>query len=189
MVFLGLRDLREFLTSVYASSYSVIVLLPSAPTVVLLQHFPVAYIQHVDMLVLFCYYTYMHKAYTTSQQHVATCASAILFNYTESYTMQNVLNASLSANYLEAYKELCAENIHAYIDDIAAELIVRFEREFAEYLRGCDSEDVGAVIIYLRGGEEVAFFDYENFHGSVYELGHKRASETSIEWAERVGAL
>jgi len=101
--------------------------------------------------------------------------------------MQNILNASLSANYLEAFEELCAENIHADIDDIAAELIVRFEREFAEYLRGCDSEDVGAVIIYLRGGEEVAFFDYENFHGSVYALGHKRASETSIEWAERVG--
>ena len=132
----------------------------------------------------------MHKAHTTTQQqHVTACASAILFNYTESYTMQNILNASLSANYLEAFEALCAENIHADIDDIAAELIVRFEREFAEYLRGCDSEDVGAVIVYLRGGEEVAFFDYENFHGSVYELGHKRASETSIEWAERVGAL
>ncbi len=131
----------------------------------------------------------MHTAHTTTQQHATACASAIFFNYTESYTMQNVLNASLSANYLEAYRDMYNESVELDIHDIAHELTLRFEREFADYLRGCDSEDVGAVIIYLRGGEEVAFFDYENFHGSVYALGHKRASETSIEWAERVGMV
>ncbi len=132
----------------------------------------------------------MHTAHTiTQQQHATACASAIFFNYTESYTMQNVLNASLSANYLEAYRDMYNESVELDIHDIAHELTLRFEREFADYLRGCDSEDVGAVIIYLRGGEEVAFFDYENFHGSVYALGHKRASETSIEWAERVGMV
>ena len=101
--------------------------------------------------------------------------------------MQNTLTASLSANYVSQFEDMYNSNTEVDISDIEHELITRFEQEFAEYLRGCDSEDVGGVVLYLRGGEEVAFFDYENFHGSVYELGHKRASETSIEWAERVG--
>ena len=136
----------------------------------------------------------MHTAHTTTQQQHVTacantivCASATLFNYTESYTMQNVLNASLSADYTEAFEDMYNSDTEIDISDIEHELITRFEREFADHLRGCDSEDVGGVVVYLRGGEEVAFFDYENFHGSVYALGHKRASETSIEWAERVG--
>ena len=102
--------------------------------------------------------------------------------------MQNTLNASLSANYISQFEDLYNSNTEIDMEDIEHELITRFEQEFAEYLRGCDSEDVGAVIVYLRGGEEVAFFDYENFCGSVYALGHKRASETSVEWAQRVGA-
>ena len=53
----------------------------------------------------------------------------------------------------------------------------QFEREAAEYLRGCDSDDVGGVVLYLRGGEEVAFFDYENLVGSIYELGGRRSDE------------
>jgi hypothetical protein len=101
--------------------------------------------------------------------------------------MQNTLRNSLSADYSEQFESMYNSDTEIDMHDIEHELITRFEQEFAEYLRGCDSEDVGAVIVYLRGGEEVAFFDYENFHGSVYELGHKRASETSIEWAERVG--
>jgi hypothetical protein len=102
--------------------------------------------------------------------------------------MQNTLTASLSANYVSQFEDMYNSDTEIDMEDIEHELITRFEQEFAEYLRGCDSEDVGGVVLYLRGGEEVAFFDYENFHGSVYELGHKRASETSIEWAERVGA-
>ena len=100
--------------------------------------------------------------------------------------MQSKLNASLSADYSAEFELMYNESIEVDVDLIAHELTVRFEQEFADYLRGCDSEDVGAVILYLRGGEEDAFFDYENMHGSVYELGHKKASETSIEWAERV---
>jgi len=135
----------------------------------------------------------MHTAHTTTQQHATACAntivcaSATLFNYTESYTMQSTLQASLSADYTEAFEDMYNSDTEVDISDIEHELITRFEQEFAEHLRGCDSNDVGGVVLYLRGGEEVAFFDYENFHGSVYALGHKRASETSIEWAERVG--
>ena len=137
----------------------------------------------------------MHTAHTTTQQLAAAsantivCASATLFNYTESSTMQSTLQSSLSADYTEAFEDMYNSDTEVDISDIEHELITRFEREFAEHLRGCDSNDVGGVIVYLRGGEEVAFFDYENFHGSVYALGHKRASETSIEWAERVGMV
>ena len=103
--------------------------------------------------------------------------------------MQSTLQASLSADYTEAFEDMYNSDKEVDISYIEHELITRFEREFAEHLRGCDSEDVGGVVLYLRAGEEVAFFDYENFHGSVYALGHKRASETSIEWAERVGMV
>ena len=117
---------------------------------------------------------------------IVFCYNAYMLNKKE-LVMQNTLNASLSANYVSQFEDLYNSDTEIDMEDIEHELITRFEQEFAEYLRGCDSEDVGAVILYLRGGEEVAFFDYENFHGSVYALGHKRASETSIEWAERVG--
>jgi len=53
----------------------------------------------------------------------------------------------------------------------------QFETEAAEYLRGCDSDNVGGVVLYLRGGDEVAFFDYENLVGSIYELGGRRSDE------------
>ena len=118
---------------------------------------------------------------------IVFCYTVDMLNKKE-LIMQSKLNASLSANYISQFEDLYNSNTEIDMEDIEHELITRFEQEFAEYLRGCDSEDVGGVIVYLRGGEEVAFFDYENFHGSVYELGHKRASETSIEWAERVGA-
>ena len=115
------------------------------------------------------------------------CYTVYMLNKKE-LIMQSKLNASLSANYISQFEDMYNSNTEIDMEDIEHELITRFEQEFAEYLRGCDSEDVGGVVLYLRAGEEVAFFDYENFHGSVYELGHKRASETSIEWAERVGA-
>ena len=118
---------------------------------------------------------------------IVFCYTVDMLNKKE-LIMQNKLNASLSANYISQFEDMYNSNTEIDMEDIEHELITRFEQEFAEYLRGCDSEDVGGVIVYLRGGEEAAFFDYENFHGSVYELGHKRASETSIEWAERVGA-
>jgi hypothetical protein len=66
----------------------------------------------------------------------------------------------------------------AHGDENSSEFFTeQFEREAAEYLRGCDSDDVGGVVLYLRGGDEVAFFDYENLVGSIYELGGKRSDE------------
>jgi len=55
-----------------------------------------------------------------------------------------------------------------------------FEEEAADYLRGCDSDDVGGVVRYLRAGDEVAFFDYEMMVGSVYEITGKYSHETEM---------
>jgi hypothetical protein len=67
------------------------------------------------------------------------------------------------------------------------EMILRFETEFADYFRGCDSDNVGGVVLYYRGDKCVGFFDYCNMVGSIYELGNQRSDELPWEWAERVG--
>jgi len=44
-----------------------------------------------------------------------------------------------------------------------------FELSFAEQLKDCEREDVGAVMIYRRAGELAYWFDYENMWGGRYE--------------------
>ena len=44
-----------------------------------------------------------------------------------------------------------------------------FERTMSDLLRGTDRDDVGGVVIYYRAGESVAWFDYENMWGGLYE--------------------
>lgn len=44
---------------------------------------------------------------------------------------------------------------------------LRFEREFADLLRGCDSDDIGGLIVYVNAGEVRAVYDYENFCGWI----------------------
>jgi len=52
----------------------------------------------------------------------------------------------------------------------------RFEAEARDYLKGSKRDDVGAVMLYLKDGVEVAYFDYENLVGSVLALGGTSAS-------------
>ncbi len=125
----------------------------------------------------------MHTAHTTTQQHATACANAIVCASATLLTTQDYTMQAFCADYS---KGLSDAEVEALFEDYDA-LVERFEREFADYLRGCDSDNVGGVVLYLRGGEEVAFFDYENAHGSIYELGNKHASEVHWEWAERVG--
>jgi hypothetical protein len=66
-------------------------------------------------------------------------------------------------------------------------LVERFETEFADLLKGCDSDNMGGVIVYYRANKKVGFFDYLNAVGSIYELGNKHIDEFPEEWAERVG--
>jgi hypothetical protein len=44
-----------------------------------------------------------------------------------------------------------------------------FERTMHDVLRGTDRDNVGGVFIYYRAGEPVAWFDYENMWGGLYE--------------------
>jgi len=74
-----------------------------------------------------------------------------------------------------------------YVSSDYDALIERFETEFADLLRGCDSDNVGGVIVYYRADKKVGFFDYLNAVGSIYELGNKHIDEFTEEWAERVG--
>jgi len=54
--------------------------------------------------------------------------------------------------------------------------IEQFERDAGDYLVDATRLDVGAVMLYYRAGAEIAYFDYENLVGSVYELGGTTAS-------------
>jgi hypothetical protein len=50
-------------------------------------------------------------------------------------------------------------------DDLMEELEARFEAEFTDYdLR----EDLGGLTVYFKAGRLVAFYDYEQFKGSVF---------------------
>ena len=40
---------------------------------------------------------------------------------------------------------------------------LRFERDYADALVGTSADDIGGLIVYLREGEPVAVYDYENF--------------------------
>jgi hypothetical protein len=56
--------------------------------------------------------------------------------------------------------------------DYCYDSVAVFERDAAEHLVGLRADDVGAVICYMdANGEEAAWFDYENFVGSVRALG------------------
>lgn len=55
--------------------------------------------------------------------------------------------------------------------------IPAFELAAAEHLRDTVADDVGAVVLYTRDGVEVAYYDYENYVGSVYALGGTRSDQ------------
>lgn len=79
-------------------------------------------------------------------------------------------------DYTEQNNKLCAEGL-AW-DERAHTLTALFERDAAAHLAGLTKEDVGAVWVYLdEQGEEAAWFDYENFVGSIYAVTGQRSYE------------
>jgi hypothetical protein len=72
-------------------------------------------------------------------------------------------------------------DVEQFIDN-EEEMIDLFEQEAAGYLQNTESDDVGGVIVYMRAGEEIAFFDYELGVGSVYELTGLHSWETEMDF-------
>lgn len=52
-------------------------------------------------------------------------------------------------------------------DDPIDELTMKFESDYADQMRGCDSDDIGGLIVYTNAGDVRAVYDYENFCGWV----------------------
>jgi len=62
--------------------------------------------------------------------------------------------------------------------DSCYDSVAVFETEAAQHLVGLKRQDVGAVMLYLDAqGQEAAWFDYENFVGSVRALGGTASDE------------
>lgn len=48
---------------------------------------------------------------------------------------------------------------------VAEKYTLKFEQDNADHFRGCDSEDIGGMIVYSCAGEVRAVYDYENCRG------------------------
>jgi hypothetical protein len=70
-----------------------------------------------------------------------------------------------TANYTHNYEAEALASFEATGDDLMEELEERFETSFTDYdLR----EDLGGVTVYLKDNKLVAFYDYEQFKGAVF---------------------
>jgi hypothetical protein len=77
-------------------------------------------------------------------------------------------------NFEHKYAAMQAEGLWNF--EITEKMIELFESQAAELLKGAKRKDVGAVMLYYKNKQEIAYFDYENFVGSVYALGGTSAS-------------
>lgn len=70
-----------------------------------------------------------------------------------------------SANYTHDYEAEALASYEASGDDMMEELEERFEQEFTNYTQ---REDLGGITVYLKDNVLVAFYDYEQFKGAVF---------------------
>ena len=70
-----------------------------------------------------------------------------------------------SAEYTHDWEAEALASFDSTGNDLMEELEARFEAEFTDYdLR----EDLGGLTVYFKGDKLVAFYDYEQFKGSVF---------------------
>ena len=70
-----------------------------------------------------------------------------------------------SAEYTHDWEAEALASFESTGDDLMDELAARFEAEFTGYDR---AEDLGGLTVYFKAGRLVAFYDYEQFKGSVF---------------------
>ena len=73
----------------------------------------------------------------------------------------------ITVDYSKDYDMLYAEG--RTWDECADIYTDLFERTMQPVLKGCTTWDAAAVYVYSRDGKDVAWFDYENMWGGVYE--------------------
>lgn len=82
------------------------------------------------------------------------------------FTLTNAQSTQInSAEYTHDYEAEALASYEATGDDLMEELESRFESELTNYdLR----EDLGGITVYLKDNKLVAFYDYEQFKGAVF---------------------
>ena len=83
-----------------------------------------------------------------------------MFTLTDAQSLQ--IN---SAEYTHNYEAEALASFESSGDDKMEELEQRFEAEFTDYTA---REDLGGITVYLKEGRLVAFYDYEQFCGTVF---------------------
>ncbi len=73
---------------------------------------------------------------------------------------------SYAIDFINTTKPTVEYDYEGYNDPID-ELTVKFESDYADQMRGCDSDDIGGLIVYTNAGDVRAVYDYENFCGWV----------------------
>jgi hypothetical protein len=63
------------------------------------------------------------------------------------------------------WEEEAVASYEATGDDLMDELNDRFEQLFTDYT---SSDDLGGLTVYFKGRKLVAFYDYEQFKGTVF---------------------
>lgn len=74
-------------------------------------------------------------------------------------------NAINNANYTHDYESEALASYEDTGDDMMEELEERFESQFTDYDQ---REDLGGLTVYFKNNELVAFYDYEQFKGAVF---------------------
>ena len=82
------------------------------------------------------------------------------------FTLTNAQSTQInSAEHTHDYEAEALASYEATGDDMMEELEQRFETLFTDYdLR----EDLGGITVYLKDNKLVAFYDYEQFKGTVF---------------------
>lgn len=82
------------------------------------------------------------------------------------FTLTNAQSAQInSAEHTHDYETEALASYEATGDDMMEELEERFENEITNYNQ---REDLGGVTVYLKDNVLVAFYDYEQFKGAVF---------------------
>lgn len=84
--------------------------------------------------------------------------------------LTNAQSAQINAtvNYLYNYEEEALASYESTGEDLMEELEARAETLIQEATAYTAREDLGGITVYFKGTTLVAFYDYEQFKGTVF---------------------